>query len=264
MNAGDPGVRDAAARTAGAEGLRWLEPAWDVDARVRVISTLRSGGVSRGPHAALNLARHVGDEGDAVTENRRRLRAAARLPAEPAWLEQVHGTRVVDAATVRGAPTQADASVAHESNAVCTVMTADCLPVVIADRGGTRVAVAHAGWRGLVGGVIEATLGALQLEPARLVAWLGPAISQPAFEVGAEVREAFIARNAGFAPAFMPNDRGRYQADLYELTRKTLGAQGVVDVRGGGWCTVAQRGLFHSFRRDHRAGRMATLAWLAD
>jgi YfiH family protein len=126
------------------------------------------------------------------------------------------------------------------------------------------VAVSHAGWRGLAGGVIEATLAALHLEPARLVAWLGPAISQPSFEVGPEVREAFVARNAASGSAFAPNSRGRYQADLYELARQTLRAQGVVDVHGGGWCTVAQRGLFYSFRRDGRTGRMATLAWLAD
>jgi hypothetical protein len=247
----------------GAKGIRWLEPVWPTPARVRVVSTLRGGGTSAGPYASLNLALHVGDAPDAVLENRRRLCEAAGVPAEPAWLEQVHGTDVIDASDVTGRAVQADAAVASERGGVCAVMTADCLPVVIADRAGTRVAVAHAGWRGLAAGVLEATVGALRTDAAGLLAWLGPAISQPAFEVGAEVRDAFLARHAACASAFVPNARGRYQANLYELARLTLLGQGIPAVHGGGYCTAAQRGLFYSFRRDGRTGRMATLAWLS-
>jgi YfiH family protein len=242
--------------------IGWITPDWPLAGRVNVISTLRSGGVSEGPYASLNLAAHVGDRPDAVAANRRRLRVAARLPAEPLWLEQVHGVDVVRHADA-AIGVRADAAVAFEPGRVCAVMTADCLPVVVADRDGTRVAVAHAGWRGLLGGVLEATVAELGVAPSELHAWLGPAIGPEAFEVGAEVRAAYASRLPGSTDCFVCNERGRHLADLYRLASLALGAAGVVAVHGGGWCTHRDRERFFSFRRDGVTGRMATLAWLA-
>jgi YfiH family protein len=242
--------------------LELLTPEWPVAARVRACTTLRTGGVSEGPFATLNLAHHVGDRADHVAENRRRLRTVLGLPGEPLWLAQVHGTAVARAGDGRGgAP--ADAAVASAPGEVCAVLTADCLPVVLADRDATRVAVAHAGWRGLAAGVIEATLEALDRPPERLVAWLGPAISQPAFEVGEEVRAAFLVRSPEYAAAFAGNPRGRFQADLYTLARITLARLGLTSIHGGGWCTAREPARFFSYRRDGTTGRMATLVWLA-
>ena len=239
-----------------------LTPDWPVTARVRACTTLRGGGVSAGAFATLNLAEHVGDRADHVAENRRRLRATLDLPGEPLWLAQAHGTAVARPGDGQaGSP--ADAAVASAPGEVCAVLTADCLPVVLADHDATRVAVAHAGWRGLAAGVLEATLAALGLPPSRLVAWLGPAISQPAFEVGEEVRAAFLARSSHYATAFAGNARGRYQADLYALARMTLARAGVASVHGGSWCTAGDPARFFSYRRDGTTGRMATLAWLA-
>jgi YfiH family protein len=243
----------------------WLTPEWTAPPGVRALSTLRGGGLSAGHYASFNLAAHVGDDPELVRANRALLRAAAELPGEPLWLEQVHG---IDVAEHRGdhdaaAPTRADAAVAFSPGRVCVVMTADCLPVVFADRAGTRVGVAHAGWRGLVGGVLEATIAALQVPPDQLVAWLGPAIGPAAFEVGAEVRAAFVARAAEHEAAFVRNATGRFQADLYQLARQALRRAGVTRVSGGGRCTSSEAAEFFSFRRDGgRTGRMATLAWL--
>ena len=244
-----------------AEAIAWLEPQWDAS-RVQVRSTLRTGGVSRGAYRSLNLAAHVGDEAACVAVNRRRLASLAALPAEPLWLEQVHGSEVVVHQATGNIP-RADAAVAFESGRVCVVMTADCLPVVIRDREGTRVAVAHAGWRGLAAGVLEQTVLALRCPPAELLAWLGPAISSAAFEVGAEVRSAFLARSRDFADCFVPKPRDRLQADLYALARIALAHAGVGQVYGGSWCTYGEPDSFFSFRRDRETGRMATLAWLA-
>lgn len=240
---------------------RWLEPDWPRPPGVRVISTLRTGGVSAGPYASLNLAAHVGDRPESVAANRGRLRAAAGLPGEPLWLEQVHG---VDVLLHEGTPAgrSADASVAFERDRVCVVMTADCLPVVLADRAGTRVGVAHAGWRGLLAGVLEATVARLGCSPQDLQAWLGPAIGAAAFEVGGEVREAYAHRSAILTGAFTLNARGRYQANIYGLARTVLAEAGVNSVYGAGWCTHADADRFFSFRRDGITGRMATLAWL--
>lgn len=243
--------------------LRWIEADWAVAPRVRVVSTLRTGGVSRDPWRSLNLAAHVGDDPASVQTNRQRLRAALRLPGEPLWLSQVHGREVVLHEAPVETPPRADAAVALSPGRVLAVMTADCLPVALATREGDRVAVAHAGWRGLVGGVLGATVCALDVPPARLVAWLGPAIGPAAFEVGPEVRDAFIARWPESAPAFEPNDRGRFQADLYRLARVALAAEGVGAVAGGGWCTHSAPADFFSYRRDGETGRMATLAWIA-
>lgn len=243
----------------------WLLPDWPAPPGVHALSTRRAGGVSRGEFASFNLARHVGDDPAAVQSNREQLRLRAGLPAEPLWLEQVHGTEVVEhAGQVGASPPRADAAVAFEPGRVCVVMTADCLPVVFTDVGGTRVGVAHAGWRGLAGGVLEATIDALRVAPGQLMAWLGPAIAQPAFEVGPEVRGAFVARNPEHEAAFRANDAGRFQADLYLLARQVLVRAGVRGIHGGGRCTATESHDFFSFRRDGgRTGRMATLAWLA-
>lgn len=243
----------------------WLTPDWDVPPHVRALSTLRGGGVSASPFASFNLAQHVGDDPQHVHANRALLRAAAKLPSEPLWLEQVHGSDVVEnrGTAAAGLP-RADAAVAFEPGRVCVVMTADCLPVLFADRAGTRIGVAHAGWRGLLGGVLEATVTALAAEPGQLVAWLGPAIGPSAFEVGPEVHDAFIGRDAANVDAFVRNTAGRYQADLYRLARRALARIGVQQVSGGGRCTQREAAEFFSYRRDGgRTGRMATLAWLA-
>ncbi|KZE84900.1 peptidoglycan editing factor PgeF [Chromobacterium subtsugae] len=240
----------------------WLAADWPAPARVRTLATTRQGGVSQAPYASLNLGAHVGDAPDAVAANRARLRD--ELPAEPAWLNQVHGVAVADAAALRGAAPDADASFARAPGVVCAVMTADCLPVLLCDDAGRAVAAAHAGWRGLCDGVIEATVAAMALPPAGLMAWLGPAIGPDAFEVGAEVRQAFLARAPAAASAFIDIGEGKYLADIYALARQRLQAAGVERVYGGDFCTVIDRERFFSYRRDRITGRMASLIWLQD
>lgn len=243
--------------------LQWISPDWPAPAHVKAAATLRTGGVSEGTFASLNLGSHVGDDASAVAENRRLLEAALQLPAAPVWLNQVHGTNVV-VANSQGSPPTADGSVAHQAGQVCVVLTADCLPVLFCDRAGTRVAAAHAGWRGLAGGVLGAAITALDVPPSQLLAWLGPAIEQDAFEVGPEVREQFMALDSRNAAAFTSNDRGRWQADLYQLARNELARLGVSDVYGGGLRCHADAERFFSYRRDQRTGRMATLVWLTE
>lgn len=240
----------------------WIRADWPAPGRVRVLATLRTGGVSVAPYDSFNLAQHVGDDPARVAANRASLRERGGLPDEPLWLNQVHGCAVVIHDGPQASPPTADAAVAFEPGRVCAVMTADCLPVVLADRAGRRVGVAHAGWRGLAGGVVEATVQALGVPAADLVAWLGPAIGQAAFEVGPEVRAAFVQRLPAAEAAFLPGAPGKFQADLYALARAVLAQAGVADVHGGGWCTATDRERFFSFRRDGRTGRMATLAWL--
>ncbi len=237
----------------------WIVPDWPAPARVRARITTRAGGISTGPCASLNLAAHVGDDPAAVAENRRRLRA--NLPAEPVWLNQVHGIRVVDAASAV-AGVEADAAVAREKGVVCAVLTADCLPVLLCNDAGTVVGVAHAGWRGLSGGVVEATVRAMNEPPPRLLAWLGPAIGPQAFEVGAEVRAAFLAHSPDAAAAFAAKENGKWLADLYRLATLRLNALGVSRVYGGGRCTFLEADSFYSYRREKTTGRMASLIWL--
>jgi YfiH family protein len=196
-----------------------------------------------------------------VAENRRRLREALALPSEPAWLEQVHGIRVVELPDAPQGP--ADAAVTFAKGCVCAVLVADCLPVFLANRAGDRVGIAHAGWRGLAAGIVEATVAALGCEPASLLAWLGPAIGPAAFEVAGEVREAFLARDAGSADAFRAGRAGHWHADLPALARRRLAAAGVTEVHGGALCTHADPARFYSYRRDGSTGRLAALAWLA-
>jgi YfiH family protein len=235
---------------------------WAAPPGVRAGVTTRAGGVSTGGRASLNLGAHVGDDPTAVAENRRRLVAALALPGEPLWLTQVHGTGVAVHDGTTGATPEADAAVAFAPGRVLAVLTADCLPVVIAARDGSRVGIAHAGWRGLAAGVLEATVAALGATPAGYVAWLGPAIGPAAFEVGAEVRAAFVEADPPSAAAFAPNARGRWQADLPALARRRLARLGVMAVAGGTACTYADAGRWFSFRRERDCGRLATLAWL--
>jgi polyphenol oxidase len=240
---------------------QWITPDWPAASNVRAATTLRTGGVSVGAFASLNLGAHVGDDAAAVAENRRRVHAALRLPDAPLWLNQVHGAHVHVHDSPPSAPPTADAAVAFAPGRVCGVLTADCLPVLCTDRRGTRVAAAHAGWRGLVSGVLERTISALKVAPSELLAWLGPAIEQEAFEVGGEVRDLFLARDSRNDRAFVRNARGRWQADLYALARCELARLGVVQVYGGGYSCHADRERFFSYRRDSQTGRMATLIW---
>ncbi len=241
--------------------LEWVRPDWPAPARVRAVTTTRKGGFSLLPYQGLNLAQHVGDDPGAVQRNREHVRAALRLPREPAWLRQVHGCGVAPA----GVPDcTADAVVARVPGQVCAVLTADCLPLLLCDRQGTRVAAVHAGWRGLAAGVIEAALERLGGEPRDLLAWLGPAIGPNAFEVGGEVRETFLARDAGAATAFVPTRPGHWLADLYALARRRLQRQGLGFVGGGNYCTVRDHERFFSYRRDGETGRMASLIWIDD
>ena len=238
-----------------------ITPDWPAPARVRCAFTLRSGGVSVAPYDSLNVGAHVGDDAAAVSENRRRLKEYLRLPAEPVWLQQVHGTEVVDLDVAESAPPPADAAVTRVGGRVCVIQVADCMPVLFAARDGSGVGAAHAGWRGLAGGVLEQTVRVSGVPAAGLIAWLGPAISQQHFEVGDDVRTAFVAGDPGAAGAFVANSRGRWQCDLYSLARRRLAALGVREVFGGGWCTHADTAFF-SFRRDGQCGRMAALIWL--
>lgn len=235
-----------------------LLPNWPAPPNVRACTTTRDGGVSLGPYASLNLGDHVGDDPAAVAENRARLRRELALPAEPLWLTQVHGIVVAE-----GQGGCADASVAFGPGTVCTVMTADCLPLLLCDRAGTRVAAVHAGWRGLLAGVIEATVTRLGVPGTEVLVWLGPAIGPDAFEVGAEVRAAFVAEDAAVAAAFTPSPAGRWLADIYALARLRLARCGVTAVYGGELCTWSDAARFYSYRRDGVTGRMASLIWLA-
>jgi YfiH family protein len=244
-----------------ADAPEFIRPEWPAPPRVKACVTTRRGGVSDSPYDSFNLAEHVGDTASAVAANRRRLHEALALPTEPRWLAQVHGTTVLPAASA-GPGCEADASFTTRPGVVCAVLTADCLPVLLCDRGGGVIAVAHAGWRGLAAGVLEASVAALGLPGESLLAWLGPAIGPGAFEVGDEVREAFMALEPSAQAAFRPSPSGRWLADLYALARQRLAMCGVHAVYGGDYCTYTDAARFYSYRRDGRTGRMATLMWL--
>jgi len=252
--------------------MRTLDFDWpDLPKDVGVLSTLRSGGVSSGAYAdaqgegGLNLGTHVGDDPIAVAENRALLRSL--LPANPIWLEQVHGTEVVNAQNVltsEAAP-RADAILATSAGAVCTIMTADCMPVLLADKRGKVVGAAHAGWRGLAGGVIQNTVNQLREAGANeIVAWLGPGIGPEHFEVGEDVLTAFQHVDSAANSSFLPiaDKPGKYLANLPVLARSVLASVGVVQVSGGDRCTVSEPAEFYSFRRDRVTGRMATMIWI--
>jgi YfiH family protein len=240
--------------------LDFLVPQWDAPATVRAACTLRAGGASAAPFESLNLGRHVGDDPAAVAENRRRVGAALSLPGEPLWLDQIHGTRVADA-DAETVPAAADAAVSRQRGRVLAIQVADCLPVLFASHDGTVVAAAHAGWRGLSAGVLEAAVAAMRVEPRHIVAWLGPAIGQEHFEVGEEVRAAFLAHDARAADGFARNARGRWQCNLLQLAHRRLAALGLREVSAANLCTYAARDRCFSYRRDGRTGRMAALIW---
>jgi YfiH family protein len=242
-------------------GIEVILPDWPAPPHVRAATTTRRGGYSRTPYATLNLADHVGDHPRQVAANRARLRQYLALPGEPAWLRQVHKTGVVEAGEWRETP-EGDGSVAREPGVVCAVLTADCLPVLLCDRAGRRVAALHAGWRGLSAGIIEAGVRALDFPSEDLLAWLGPAIGPDAFEVGPEVRQVFVARDARAAKSFKPSPNGRWLADIYQLARLRLSRVGVNAAYGGSYCTYTDAARFYSYRRDRTTGRMANLIWI--
>jgi polyphenol oxidase len=245
----------------------WLAPDWPVTGTVGAACSVRTGGVSTGAYASLNLGGHVQDDAAHVAENRRRF--AAALGARPVFLNQVHGRAVakLDAGSPDGL--EADACWTAERGIACTIMVADCLPVLVADGAGRVVGAAHCGWRSLAGGVLEALWSAMRQEAADeagAVAWLGPCIGPGAFEVGAEVMDAFVAADAGAAACFRPHAAGKFLADLPALARQRLRAIGIASISGNdgstSWCTVANPSRFFSHRRDRLSGRFAAACWL--
>lgn len=252
-----------------ATAVDFLLPDWPAPANVRALSTSRGlaqqphFGGSAGVYAGLNLGTHVGDNPEVVAANRQLLQQYCGLTQNPAWLNQVHGTKVLELDSWQGELSDADASVTAIEGLAAVVMTADCLPVLFCDKAGSRVAAAHAGWRGLCDGVLEATLKHFP-EPSAVLAWLGPAIGPLNFEVGSEVRAAFIAHSAQAAEAFTPSSNpDKYLADIYLLARQRLQAAGVTAIYGGDYCTVADSKRFFSYRRDGQTGRQASLIWLS-
>ncbi len=239
-----------------------VSASWPAPAHVRALTTTRAGGASHGPYESFNLGDHVGDDPDAVRQNRARLCEALALPAEPLWLKQVHGVRVVAAATT-AAGIEADGAWTDRPGVICAVLTADCLPIFLCDRKGTKVALLHAGWRGLAGGIIESGLRAMSTPPEEVLVWLGPAIGPDSYEVGDDVRRAFLDDDPSAAEAFRPAAAGRWLADMYTLARRQLRQRGVCAVYGGDRCTLRERDRFYSYRRDGATGRMASLIWLA-
>src|SRR5258706_7578462 len=240
--------------------IECLAPEWGAPARVRAACTRGSGGVSAAPYASLNLAAGVGDERGSVAENRRRLRAALGLPAEPLWLHQIHGTGVFDA-DGSAAPGRADAAVTRRDDRVLAIMVADCLPVLLAGDDGAVIGAAHAGWRGLASGVLEAAGAAIDADPPGLHAWLGPALRPPPFQVGDEVRAQFLAGDARAEAGFTVNTRGRWQCDLTLLARQRLARMGVTRISAVERCTYADAANCYSYRRDGQSGPMAGLIW---
>jgi YfiH family protein len=273
----------ALARRLAAAGLDWIVPRWRAPANVHALMTTRNGGVSTGAAESLDLggvSAASPSEADAVAENRRRVQAF--LPGAPAWLEQVHGARVVtfgtgDARDVQPTPNvvplspapstphwpRADAAVTRAADVVLAVRAADCLPVLFCDRDGAVAAIAHAGWRGLAAGVLENTVAAMQCDPARILAWLGAAIGPSAFEVGADVRDAFVGGDPAAEIAFVARGPGKWHADLEALARLRLSRAGVASIEGGGMCTASDPDRFFSYRRERGAGRMGAFIWRA-
>jgi len=234
-------------------------PEWPAPANVKSLQTTRIGGVSQAPYDSLNFGDHVGDDPLKVAANRQLLNSL--VPTEPLWLQQVHGLTVVDAAVASCLPT-ADAAYTSQKGAVCAVMTADCLPILLCDAAGTEVAAVHAGWKGLLDGVIEASVNTMKSPHGELLAWFGPAIGPSAFEVGDDVRDAYIQHEAKAAEAFVAHGDGKWLGDIYRLAMQRLHRLGVTNIHGGGLCTYTDAARFFSFRRDGATGRMATIIWL--
>lgn len=242
--------------------INFIQPNWPAPSNVKALQTTRTGGVSKDAYASLNLGAHVNDDPIAVAANRQLL--SAYLPSEPVWVNQVHGVTVIDAAT-SSCLENADASFTTKPNVVCVTMTADCLPVLLCDKNGTVVAAVHAGWRGLCDGVIEAAVAKMQVPPTEILVWLGPAIGPNAFEVGEDVREQFISKDANAALAFKPHG-DKWLCNMYLIARQRLHAVGVTEIYGASvnenFCTYTDESRFFSFRRDNVTGRMASMIWL--
>ncbi|MCC5452993.1 peptidoglycan editing factor PgeF [Rheinheimera sp. UJ51] len=244
-----------------------LKPTWPAPSNVQAVSSTRLGGYSQGVFQGLNLGLHVGDDAATVARNRSLFQQQAAMPAEPCWLDQVHSNKVwhltKSTTELNAALPQADAAFSQQAGQVCVVMTADCLPLLVCNSAGSEVAAIHAGWRGLASGVIEHTLQQFQAKPSELLVWLGPAIGPKHFEVGAEVRQAFVQQNELAASAFKPLSKDKYLADLYQLARLRLQAYGVSAIFGGDYCTYHDTAQFYSYRRDGQTGRMASAIWLS-
>ncbi|MBI3775712.1 MAG: peptidoglycan editing factor PgeF [Gammaproteobacteria bacterium] len=243
----------------------WITPGWPAPECVHALSTTRHGGYSQAPYASFNLSDYVGDAPDAVARNRMQLHRQGGLPSAPHWLRQVHGTRVLELdnfASQTAAPIEADAAITLSRGVVCAVQTADCLPILLCDTAGTRVGAVHAGWRGLANGVVEAALKRLDTRAEQMLAWLGPAIGADAFEVGDDVRDAFVSDGPATSACFRAYAPGKWHADLFQLARVRLQRAGVTGIFGGGRCTFRNAQEYFSYRRDHVTGRMATLIWL--
>ena len=238
-----------------------IEPNWPAPPGVQAVSTERSGGISAGPYAHFNLAGHVGDAAAAVEANRAALVSTLGLAQEPSWLEQVHGNDGLD--LDRGPPGRADGAVTSTVGRVCAVLTADCVPVLLAARDGSRVGAAHAGWRGLAAGVLPAAVARMGRPPSQIQAWLGPAIGPASYEVDAHVRDAFVGADSGADAWFESTRPGHWHADLYALARASLTRAGVGAIFGGSYCTFTESKRFFSHRREAPCGRMATLIWRA-
>jgi len=249
----------------------YLFPNWPAPANVRAATSQRTGGHSKGDYESFNLGAHVGDDERAVAANRSQLLQELQLPAKPQWLEQIHSDRIVEAKT-DGLVRTADASFAAAPGAVCAVLTADCLPVFFCDKSGTRVAAAHAGWRGLAGGILRSSVEALDCDPQQLLVWLGPAIGPQAFETGVDVLEIFFENALGgehaeeIAQCFRPHTKKplHFLGDIYALARAELRQLGVSEIYGGDRCTFTEEEHFFSYRRDKTTGRMASLIWLQE
>ncbi len=236
-----------------------LRPDWTVPGVVAFTTLRHAGGHSHAPFDDFNLGARCGDADNAVAENREQLITKYALPSSPRWLRQVHGTRVI---TDPGFDEpEADASVTRNGDTVLAILTADCLPVVFVAGDGSEIAAAHAGWRGLAGGILEATVATMQTSPERIKAWLGPAAGPQAYEVGQEVFDAFVACDARDAAAFQPTRAGHWHVDLYALARRRLESVGVTSIAGGDLCTISDAQRFFSHRRDQRTGRMATIVY---
>jgi YfiH family protein len=241
----------------------WIRPEWPAPNQVQACVTTRLGGESQSPYVSFNVAEHVGDSAESVLLNRRRLVEKLVLPAEPQWLSQIHSNRIVKLSEETNGLPEADASFTCESGIVCAVLTADCLPVMFTDYEGSCVAVAHAGWRGLVAGILEAIVTALPADPDKIMAWMGPAIGPLAFEVGDEVRQVFSDKHSNTNNAFRATNNGLWLADIYQLASRILKNVGVNNVFGGGYCTYTDEQRFFSYRREKTTGRMASLIWLS-
>ena len=242
--------------------LQFITPNWKAPNTVHAYTTTRNSGVSQDRYASLNLSINVGDDPTHVKENRHLLSQALALPSEPHWMQQVHGNYVVEAETIT-ANTQADASYTHQPQQICVVQTADCLPILLTNLAGSVVAAIHGGWRSLQQGIISKTIAAMQTDPKQLLAWLGPAIGPKRFEVGPEVRAAFIGSAAEHEIAFKPGNSDRWYADIYCLARQQLCFAQVTEITSGEHCTMSEPELFYSYRRDGVTGRLATLIWIA-